>query len=99
MTHTDMKKERNGAVSGQETNLEYTAHLLEAAAVAADPGFSYAAPPPLGSHTGSSCLYDCGRQTGRGNKIIQVTLGQKKDGYSIQREKIEFGEALFFFVR
>lgn len=59
-----MKKERNGAASGQETNLEYTAHLLEAAAVAAVPGFSYAAPPPLGSHTGSSCLYDCGRQAG-----------------------------------
>ena len=58
MTLTDMKKERNGAVPGQETNLEYTAHLLEAAAAAAAPGFSDAAPPPLGSHTGSSCLYD-----------------------------------------
>ena len=58
MTLTDMKKERNGAVPGQETNLEYTAHLLEAAAVAAAPGFSDAAPPILGSHTGSSCLYD-----------------------------------------
>lgn len=52
-----MKKERNGAVPGQETNLEYTAHLLEAAAAAA-PGSSDAVPPPLGSHTGSSCLYD-----------------------------------------
>lgn len=55
-----MKKERNGAVPGQETNLEYTAHLLEAAAAAAAaaPGFSGAAPPPLGSHTGSFYLYD-----------------------------------------
>lgn len=58
VTLTDMKKERNGAVPGQETNLEYTAHLLEAAAAAAAPGFSDGAPPPLGSHTVSSCLYD-----------------------------------------
>lgn len=60
MTLTDMKKERNGAVPGQETNLEYTAHLLEAAAAAAAaaPGFSGAAPPPLGSHIGSFYLYD-----------------------------------------
>lgn len=58
MTLTDMKKERNGAVPGQETNLEYTAHLLEAAAAAAARGFFDAAPPPPGSHTESSCLYD-----------------------------------------
>lgn len=60
MTLTDMKKERNGAVPGQETNLEYTAHLLEAAAAAAAAaqGFSDAAPPTRGSHTGSSGLYD-----------------------------------------
>lgn len=65
-----MKKERNGAVSGQETNLEYTAHLLEAAAAAAVPGFSCAAPPPLGSHTESSCLY--GWRGGHNTR--QVTL-------------------------
>lgn len=58
MTPTDMKKERNGAVPGQETNLEYIAHLLEAAAAAVAPGFCGAAPPPPGSHTGSFCLYD-----------------------------------------
>lgn len=61
MTLTDMKKERNGAVPGQETNLEYTAHLLEAAAVAAAQGFFDAAPPPPGSHIESSCLYDWDR--------------------------------------
>lgn len=60
MRHTrDMKKERNGAASGQETNLEYTAHLLEAAAAAAAAlGSSCAAPPPRGSRTESSCLCD-----------------------------------------
>lgn len=42
MTLTHMKKERNGAVPGQETNLECTAHLLEAAAAVAVPGVSYA---------------------------------------------------------
>ena len=70
-----MKKERNGAVPGQETNLEYTAHLLEAAAAAA-PGFSDAAPPPLGSHTGSSCLYDWDserekKQDNRGKDLLE----------------------------
>ena len=58
-----------------ETNLEYTAHLLEAAAAAAVPLFFYAAPPPPGSHTASSCLYGCDRHTGSGNGMIQVTLG------------------------
>lgn len=53
-TLTDTKKERNGAVPGQETNLEYTAHLQEVAAAAVAPGFCGAAPPPQGSHTASS---------------------------------------------
>jgi len=58
MTLIDIKKERNDAVPGQETNLEYTAHLLEAAAAAVAPGFFDAAPQTLGSRIGSSCLYD-----------------------------------------
>lgn len=72
-----MKKERNGAASGQETNLEYTAHLLEAAAAAAAaaPGFSCAAPPPRGSHIESSCLYDWQEEGGGAHDIKQVTLG------------------------
>lgn len=76
MTLTDMKKERNGAVPGQETNLEYTAHLLEAAAAAAAaaPGFFYAAPPTLGSHIGSSCLYDWGRQGEERRQMIDLKM-------------------------
>lgn len=80
-----MKKERNGAVPGQETNLEYTAHLLEAAAVAA-PGFSDAAPPTLGSHTGSFCLYDWGRQTDRERKQDNTSkdwLEKRNDSLSV----------------